>query len=524
MKKNSGLFNIINISYGLLFLLFTYSMVFYVFTRWKEFSPNISFNIAVAIGAVICILAIIKLLYSLNKKNRKILRIIIILVLFIAQFYLFWKTSRVAGWDAQIVTETVRDGYTDMLYFAKWPNNIFMTSAWQIYIYITDFLYFISPLKRMIILNIFIADISILLLYLSSKRVFGEISAEISLVLSIILVGFSPWISVVYTDVAALVFPIAIIYCIIRIVQAKNEKEKNITSFLLSIIIIIGSYIKVTVAILLIAMILVLLFRKLLKFDIKLHKNQLISFIIGCGVAFSLVTAITYEANNRIKTELPYQNSRGIHYYLEVGLYNYGYGNWNFETFNWTNENSNKEDYTENASKRILDLVKEYGALGMAEHSFLKLLWCGTDGTFAYGMEGAFHAEGQDTSDSVKYFLQNYIYHSSDFYQNTLSQILQGVWITVCILSVFSGFFNKNMISFIAKLSIGGLFLFLMIFESRSRYVFLYLPVIIFAAQTNFDFLYSKLKLNNKNGEENETKSFISDSGNTNSDSSTITV
>ena len=63
---------------------------------------------------------------------------------------------------------------------------------------------------------------------------------------------------------------------------------------------------------------------------------------------------------------------------------------------------------------------------------------------------------------------------------------MQGIWLFICIRAIISCFPQKyNKFNGIAKLAIEGLFLFLLIFENRSRYLFLYLPVLLTAIESD---------------------------------------
>ena len=104
---------------------------------------------------------------------------------------------------------------------------------------------------------------------------------------------------------------------------------------------------------------------------------------------------------------------------------------------------------------------------------------------FRSGMEGGFHLEEQSDRNTLRGFLQNGFYIETEFYQNWFSAWMQGVWLMVCIRSALTILRKSDApYSGIAKLSVLGLFLFLLLFENRSRYLFLYLPVILTIAES----------------------------------------
>ncbi len=489
--------NLLHIGFGVLFLLFSFQMIFDIPFMHKYFTSNHLFILLAAALLFALGYFSILLLYRLSERRRLMVRIVFVFLFFCAQFYLFWKTSFQPGWDADLVVGAAINGFTDMMYFSKFPNNLFITVIMQIYLAMTDFLFFISPLKRLIILNLIIIDLAIMFLYLSTRRVFGERRADVALLLGIFLFGFNPWLSTPYTDTFGSLFPIAMLYCIIRMYTDKGKKSVAVFSALLGVFAVVGAYIKITSIIVVIALALLILFNLLCKnSDVMKLKREHLFFAPGVCAALLAVFIILYPSNARIQDENPTEVPRGVFYFLETGLANFGSGNWNADTFYWTAENIKNDDYEQQATERILAILQDYGALGTAQHLYFKTLWNGTDGTFSYGMEGAFHTSPQDSADTLRGALQSYVYATSDFFQNTLSQIMQALWLIVCLFGAVS-IFNKDDGDFtlLARLAVGGLFVFLMLFEGRSRYVFLYVPVIIFAVQSvgyRVPFVYRK--------------------------------
>ena len=220
-------------------------------------------------------------------------------------------------------------------------------------------------------------------------------------------------------------------------------------------------------------------------------------FSAGLVMGFLAVQALEYYPHKLINQTMPNIKARGFYYFLQTGIQYEGLGNWSGEVFDWTTEHINDEDYDEKARAMYVAKLKEYGPYRFSRHLYNKLMWSGVDGTFMYGGEGDFYHEAQNPQDTLKGKLQNYIYKYSPFYQKWLTQWLQGVWLVVCVQSALSFLSkDKNKIILMCKLAIGGLWLFLMLFENRSRYVFLYLPVIILVAQYSFENI--KLKIPSK--------------------------
>ncbi len=503
--------SIIHIAYSALFALFFVYMFFGLNSGLKTFSPNQFVILAIAAVLVLIGTGILFLLKKFTGLKGAVIRGSLVVFCFIAQFYLFWKTSMTPGWDANIVVRSAIDGFPDMLYYSKLPNNLLPAIIMRGWVVALDFLTFIAPLKRLIILNLIFVNCGLLFMYLAVKRVWGLFAADKALLISIPLIAFSPWLATPYTDTMGIFFPSFILYCLVRGAQSNKVREKQLFIALSGLAAVFSYYIKPTALIVLIAAVIAVLvskkFRQMFNFTRNIKKNSAIALIIGCAVGYILVSIIMYPANERIQNEHPNEIPRGLLYYLDHGIRSRNSGTWSGDNYEWTAYNIADENYEQMAWERITDLVQSYGFSGMAEHFYKKILWTGTDGVFAYGMEGAFYTEPQDPTDTLRGFLQNYVYHESYFFQNVLAQFLQALWLIVCFQSAVSFLYSdKNEFSFLTKLAVGGLFLYLMLFENRSRYIFLYTPVIIFATSYKADnFIKAITEFAEKRGKTAET-------------------
>ncbi len=488
--------------YGIIFLLYSSYLIFNLRGTYASFTHQI-IVFSIAIFVLLLIVSYFKLIDKLKLKTQKIINIFIVSFAFAIQIFVFVSSYYQPGWDPYELTVSAINGFETIAYYAAWPNNIFSALFLRIYINITSFLTFFPPLARLTLLNVLFVDTAILFLYLCAKRVFGARQAAKTLFLAILLIGFHPWLGTVYTDTLSMPFPILILYCFVRIYQSKSNKEKYIFSALMAFACVIGSYIKLTVVIMTIAIILAIIFIKKLRLALIFNKKTafkcLAAFLTSALLFLALANIMQITIKQRIENEYTISISRGMLYFLETGLRSYGTGSWNMETYNWTIDNIQSANYEEMATQRIKELFASYSATDLAKHFYSKLIIAGTDGLFTYAGEGWFYPEEQESQDTLRGFMQNYIYANSYFYRYILTPVFKALWLLTCVLSalsIFSIFTNKNekekensafnfqdICTFIAKLSIGGLLLFLLIFENRSRYIILYLPVIIFTAQ-----------------------------------------
>ena len=122
------------------------------------------------------------------------------------------------------------------------------------------------------------------------------------------------------------------------------------------------------------------------------------------------------------------------------------------------------------------------GLGGVINQIARKILTNYNDGTFSgvatfvyirkeYNIEGI--------NKELSKFLKN-IYYENGKYNMIYTQIMQCLWIGILIFNMFSYNDGKSTKISIVILGIIGLFIFEILFEARSRYIFIYVPLYIF--------------------------------------------
>lgn len=424
-----------------------------------------------------------------TSKKANIIRMAIAFILMVAQAGLFLKILTPIGWDAFEITNSAEYGMYNGYYFARHTNNLFlqiMLSGWLKFLQPITFL---SALRKMELLNLFFVDIAIWMAVITAKKIYGVKAADRVFICAILLIGFHPTLSTIYSDTLAMPFPIGVLCCIVYAIREDNKWKRLFYAFMVGFLGIVGYYIKPTVLIIYIAMGILTLLRWKKEYFQKKIILLVMTVILGIGITLGIINIIEHPVKAELKKEYPDTIALGILHYIGLGLSNLdddpsGYGGWNEPEVNWTQQHINDPAYRQEALQHIWDRIKDYGIVGYPEHLLNKLIWAGSDGTFFYGLEGEFHLEEQSQQNTLRGWLQNGFYIETAFYQKWFSSWMQGVWLIICIMSALSIFrLSGNVYCSSAKLSILGLFLFLLLFENRSRYLFLYLPVLLIALE-----------------------------------------
>ena len=122
-----------------------------------------------------------------------------------------------------------------------------------------------------------------------------------------------------------------------------------------------------------------------------------------------------------------------------------------------------------------IERVRDMGVKGYFEHLFHKCLIAYNDGTFAWGREGGFYKEILTKNIKAADLLRNIYYNKGEYYYIFVA-LEQTVWLVVLIGMLPCLFAKKSDDIAVIALSLLGISAFLLIFEVRARYLFLYSP------------------------------------------------
>ena len=496
MKLKKGLEKCITVVFAAVFAICSFFTLFHFDIYPLGFRHSTIKTIVFCTIAFLLLAGYERLFNGSSSRKSNIIRIAIAFILAAIQVLLFLKILTPVGWDAFEVTNSAECGMYNEYYFVRHTNNIFMQILLSGWLKLLKPISFLSALRKMELLNLFFVDAAIWMAVMTARKLYGVRAADRVFISAVLLIGFHPTLSTVYSDTLAMPFPIGVLFFVVYAMDEKSRRRQLFYLFTAGILGITGYHIKPTVLIIYIAMGILLFLRWKKDFMQKQMLVLAVAVVIGAGAASAMITMITHPVKAELKAHYPDTIPLGVLHYMGLGLSNLsddpsGYGGWNEPEVTWTQQHIDHPDYPREALKHIWGRIQEYGVIGYPKHLLNKLIWAGSDGTFFYGLEGEFHLEEQSQAGTLRGWLQNGFYIETDFYQNWFSSWMQGVWLMVCILSALSILRpSDNAYAGIARLSVLGLFLFLLLFENRSRYLFLYLPVLLIAAESKSSILF----------------------------------
>ncbi|MCC0630253.1 MULTISPECIES: glycosyltransferase family 39 protein [unclassified Clostridioides] len=444
---------------------------------------------------IIGILVLLFLLYTLNKffnnledkKLKKIRRncFIGILVLQII-FAVFLHVN--PTWDFRSVNQSAIELalYNKPLgeyFYVSYPNNIAITLLLScMYKFIgmyTDNIHTFYTFGTL--LNIFMINISILILSKFIKKVFGICKETLFSVFALLITPFYAYSQIVYTDTITMFFPITMFLFLYNYINSKSKVRFRYLIYI-GILACIGTALKTNVIISLIAIVIYLFFLNKIKPSIKCISLIIIPFIIGTMFFQYMVTyfiPVTYK-----EAGLPYTH------WMMMGLEK-PYGSFSHEDvqFSLKQRSLNGKEGTKKANIKIIkQRLKSYGVEGYLRFLKNKISFTWGDGTYY----------------SLSKLSREAVFKGSIFYEHVVGKkngvfvsVSQFSHILILIMIVVSSIrFYKYPKEFTSSLNICifGVFLFLIIWETRSRYLLCYLPILILSAFFGLDYILEVLE------------------------------
>lgn len=495
MDKKNSLFSkaqkIITFTFSIIFIIILITLLCFDWIPYCVSKTRIFPNIASFIISIVAGILVYHIFRKTKITNKTfcIVLITIFFTIFIAQIILLYNTYFYTGWDANVVNSLADNvaetgPYTtagQSAYLTTYPNNVFIVSLLA---FIKSIPFFGKKYLFLLAFNSLIVCVSGLLATLIIRKLISNKAALLSLFVTVPLILFSPWIMIPYSDTLSMIFPILTLFIYIN-------TEKWWKNGLMIFFSIIGYYIKPTAILILIAIIFVDFCKK--RWQIRNLNRHTFSKdfwlkTLGITNGICLALLLKYAGLNYINYQ-PNPETRPISFvhYLAMGQNSENCGGFL------------EQDYIEAKNGTIFELRKFCDRIinrtpGEQVSFFAKkLLMNYNDGAFAWGEEGSFYYDVPERNSSISNTLSNIVYNNGNKYIY-LSQVQQIVWIFVLFGCFLTFKKNPSTENSILQLTLIELFIFVMIFEARARYLFCYAPLFVICASIGYSNLISKIR------------------------------
>lgn len=413
-------------------------------------------------------------------------------------------------------------------YYSRYANNLFLTYIFLNVYKIGEVIGIQNGYFLLLFIQSIMFSVGGFLIYKIADMYFKErykIYSICTWIIYMLIVGLSPHIVLTYSDGIGMFLSLILTYIIFKLEKEKDKdinKDKNkinddkekdkllqkgsiskiILILLFTNLSILGYYIKPQIIIISIAYVIIkILHISYLTYMIIKNKNEdrengrrvrkerikkeIIYYII-LSILIIITGCIIYtyirKANNSMGINVDKEKRFNITHYAMLGWNTESKGVFTVKDENFSGKYEKLKDREKANIEELKRRITEMGLGGVINQIARKILTNYNDGTFSgvatfvyirkeYNIEGI--------NKELSKFLKN-IYYENGEYNMIYTQIMQCLWIGILIFNMFSYNDGKSTKISIVILGIIGLFIFEILFEARSRYIFMYVPLYIF--------------------------------------------
>jgi hypothetical protein len=416
-----------------------------------------------------------RLQFFKSKKAFVCTVVVAMLLLLIAQAYIVKGVWFKTGWDVGALTNF---GNPNVSYYSTYPNQLFLAGLFERIAKFGALMGFTNKYLCVVVVGCLCVTLSVGMIAGVAQKLAGFAAGYVTLIFASVFIGLSPWILVPYSDTYGMFFTSAALFAYVFM------KRPPVKVFAVVFIVLIGYMIKPTVIFVLMAIVLVEIVwgsANLRKRNVPFKQNaKRIGFSI-VAAAMAIVLALGTSAFVKdINIDIDENKAFTMTHFLMMGFNTERTGVYSADDVSYSQSFSNVADRQKANLETFKQRVNEMGPAGVIEQLAKKILINYDDGSFAWEMEGNFYKETHGSSDFLKSIYG--VNDTSPEYSRTplfkpVAQILWFVLLAGIVLLLKKKRLSKN--EYVMLLAILMLSVFLMLFEARARYLFLYAPYFV---------------------------------------------
>ncbi len=185
--------------------------------------------------------------------------------------------------------------------------------------------------------------------------------------------------------------------------------------------------------------------------------------------------------------------SKPVSLFISMGMR--GTGGYNSKETQMNAMLKTPKDRNEYNLHQIKEQLKEYRISGYVKFLIIKHFNNTDRGDFGWGRDGTPQKYPDNNSERITNLLRS-LYYQQGALSNNIRFYMQIIWVVILFGMLCVPKNNNSTKILILKLTIIGIFLYLLIFEGgRSRYLIQYLPIIILLSSTGWNTIFNKYKL-----------------------------
>lgn len=466
---------------GIFAVISGYLMCINIFSNYGRLLPMNRVIVLVGAIAIISVLFLLKMLFN-KLKDKTLVKISIIfgIILVVLQIVFVIYCRVKPSWDFGVIfynAYNISNSVFDLpeYYYKFYPNNLgallLFTAIFKIVSIFTvkEGVYLLVGC----IFNIIMIDGAVVIMYVLIKNVFNLRMATLFSVLCILIVPMFTYSPIFYTDTITMIFPAAMLLLLYNF----NNSRSNMRIFYLVAIGVVGAMgivLKTNIVIPLVAV-----------FIYVICTNKIVKGIVNNLIilaAFLLIFS-GYKAVANYVMPIDYSEAGlPMTHWVMMGLKNSGA--YNEEDVNFSASFESKKEAQKANIQEIKNRLREYGAKGYLEFLTRKIKFTWNDGTY-------YSVNKLSREPLENNIIEEHVVGEKNHPFIYFSQMSHLALITLIFISSLAAFKKKNSYRFMqcTQIAIFGVFLFLIIWETRSRYLVCILPLMMFSAIGGLDYL-----------------------------------
>lgn len=420
--------------------------------------------------------------------NSNFIILIAVFAMFIVQLAMGYLLLFDPSTDVGIVNEYALDfaktGNFDLIqrkydagnyYLIRYPNNHSIVFFLAFFYRISYLLIGSVPRFLPVFLNVIAINLSILMTVLLSRRLLGERKSLFVLLLCALFAPFYTYTAYFYTDSLSLPLSVGIVYFLSTSIGTERRRRRYIFFALCGALMFLGFKMKGSLIIMFVGAVVYLF----LKIDLKRALCAFLAIVIGFGSLYAVCTAV-YKSSGIISEQQAYECEYPATHWIMMSMK--GYGNYNLADSEFTMSFKNKDEKRAANIDEIKSRLKKMGVKGLITHTAKKAVWTWEDGTYFI----SHHIEKARNENVLHEFVLNKGIHHFIFYAYSCG--FQLFILFMMIMSSVKAYKRRelNMMTLIRGL-VFGIFVFLLIWETRSRYLYNFTPFFLILAADGLD-------------------------------------
>ena len=365
-----------------------------------------------------------------------------------------------------------------MDYFCMFSNNLGGLMVFKILFSFCRLFSITDYYTVALVFTIVLVQLTVICTCAVAKRLHGVTGEMIVLCMYFLTVPFFFMGAVFYTDVLSMLFPILTYYLYLKAKEA--EKNHFLWWIAMAAAAAAGMLIKMTVGIVLIAIVIQEIFAGEWKHTLAMTGVSAVVIVCIFAAFHASIYPSLIDPDRAEKGGMPYSH------WVAMGLH--GNGAYNGEDYARAQALPNKTERDRANAELIVQRIRENGVSGMLELFVRKSVRCFGNGTYAL-------SDFLDDRPQQRGILHEFVLYDGKDYA-LYSHFCQGVHTALLFLAAISGVFaaihaRKKAEQFVPQLSIFGLLLFLLMWETSARYIQNYMPLLFFSALSGLNYINS---------------------------------